>query len=286
MASSSITGGCSGVAVHACVAAEAIFLSPTVAAETTPMRSDEALATRNFASAVSGDTQNQILPGALRPRAEDKREKWLIDAVDKAAWSGSSRGGHTPPPVPTPPMSQQMRQTLVTPPGTPGSFHPANPGMEDTSMKSEKKREAPPGDPAKSSLYMLPNDDASWRADVQRNNKSPRRVGQPDTFSLVSGAASKLSMVTGQSSSGVGSSWMMIDQPPGGLATLGGLSTEQQQLALATVGAAGIGDNTFPGTQVVSYNMASGEGSSALSRVQQEILKNRKDNLTKDWEAE
>ena len=81
MASSSITGGCSGVTVHACVAAEAIFLSPTVAAETTPMRSDEALATRNFASAVSGDTQNQILPAAAETTPMRSDETLAISQV-------------------------------------------------------------------------------------------------------------------------------------------------------------------------------------------------------------
>jgi len=156
--------------------------------------------------------------------------------------------------------------------------------MEDVRDKAEKKRDAPDEKVGNtSSVYML----STEADDAPRPSKSPRRVGQPDTYSLVSGAASNLSLVTpGQSSSGVGSSWMMVEQPPGGLATLGGLSPDQKQLALVSVGNAGIGVNTFPGKEIVSFNLASGEGSSALSRVQQEILKNQKENLTKDWEAE
>ena len=146
MAASSIAGGCSGVTVHACMAADSLLASPPAAAETTPMRSDEALTTRNFANAVTGDTQNQVLPGALLPRAEDKRAAWLIEAVNKAAWSGSSKGtgANTPMnPAQNTPMSRHMLSACATPPGTPGTFHPHRQGMEDVRDKVVKKRDAP-----------------------------------------------------------------------------------------------------------------------------------------------
>ena len=140
MASSSIAGGFSGVTVHACMAADELITSTPAAAEVTPMRTDDALGTRNFASAVSGDAQNQILPGALLPRADDNRASWLVEAVNRAAWSGSSRGGANTPvnPQPTPPMSRQMLSACATPPETPKSFHPNQPGswrMSETKQK-------------------------------------------------------------------------------------------------------------------------------------------------------
>ena len=57
---SSVVGGCSGVTVHACMAADDLINPAPLAATETPMRTDDSLGTRNFASAVSGDAQNQI----------------------------------------------------------------------------------------------------------------------------------------------------------------------------------------------------------------------------------
>ena len=131
---SSIAGACSGVTVHACMAAEDVLSPAAAATEPTPQRTDDSLGTRNFANAVTGATQNQILPEALQPRTDDKRAPWLIEAVNRAAWSGSSRGGGTTPVGAKTPMSRQMLSACATPPD-PGSFHPLQPGqMENLSL--------------------------------------------------------------------------------------------------------------------------------------------------------
>ena len=247
---SSVAGACSGVTVHACMAAEDLLSPAAATSEPTPQRTDDALGTRNFATAVTGDTQNQILPGALLPRADDKRAPWLIDAVNRAAWSGSSRGGGATPVGAKTPTSRQMVSACATPP-EPGYFHPHQPGqMEDVRDKAEKRREAPGSEVslgehgrASSMLSITSDMDGAPRA-----SKSPRRVGQPDTLSVISGAASKLSLATvGQSSSGAGSSWHVVEAPPGGLAMLGS--------AMA-------GTDTNVGvshdTQIATFNLASG----------------------------
>ena len=139
MVTSSIVGGCSGVTVHACMAADDLIASSSVPADVTPTRTDDALGTRNFASAVSGDQQNQPLLGSNRPRANDNRAEWLVEACNNAAGLGSGsngRGGGTPGRAPTP-MSLQMLSACATPPE---SFCP---GMDDVrGSKTFRRQEA------------------------------------------------------------------------------------------------------------------------------------------------
>ena len=145
MASPSILGGHSGVTVHGCMAADSLpSMEPSSASvDVTPLRTDDSLGTRNFASAVSGDLQNQLLPGSTLPRAGDTRAEWLVQACNRAAGgvgSGSTAGGATPGGAPTP-QSRQMLSACATPPAEPGSLHP---GMEDVRDKpSEDKKVMP-----------------------------------------------------------------------------------------------------------------------------------------------
>ena len=59
--------------MHMCVAADDPMAATSAGDNTTPHRSDEALGTRNFANAVTGDTQNQPLPGAGKPRTKPQQ---------------------------------------------------------------------------------------------------------------------------------------------------------------------------------------------------------------------
>ena len=161
-------------------------------------------------------------------------------------------------------MSRQMMSACATPPAEPTSFHPGMEDIRDGKSSDEKKRDAPESQVGKeSSIYTLVSElDGS----APRSSKSPRRDGVLDTSSLISGAASKLSQwTTGQSSASIGSSWAMVEAPPGGLATLGMSPLAGEKLALVTVGKAGVGVNAVPSTDIVTFNMASGEGRSALS---------------------
>ena len=122
--------------------ADSLIVEPSsVPAEATPTRTDDALGTRNFGSAVTVDTKNQPLPGSNRPRADDNRAEWLVEACNNAAGIGSGsngRGGGTPGRAPTP-LSRQMLPACATPPE---SFRP---GMDDVrgSKTSEDKSVMP-----------------------------------------------------------------------------------------------------------------------------------------------